>query len=115
MGACKRVVAATGISLLMLLGTGDNAPAQIKLGAVLSVTGPASFLGDPEKKTLEMYVEQINSNGGVNGQKFQLVIYDDGGDAKTFSSGRSARVWRTAIRLSALRAVNANLKEWAQG
>ena len=56
---------------------------------MLSVTGPASFLGDPEKKTLEIYVEEINAKGGVNGQKLQLVVYDDGGDAneaRTFAT-----------------------------
>jgi branched-chain amino acid transport system substrate-binding protein len=61
----------------------------VKLGAVLSVTGPASFLGDPEKKTLEMYIEEINAKGGVNGQKLQLVVYDDGADAnaaRTFAT-----------------------------
>ena len=30
------------------------AHAEVKIGAILSVTGPASFLGDPEKKTREM-------------------------------------------------------------
>jgi branched-chain amino acid transport system substrate-binding protein len=63
--------------------------AQVKIGSSLSVTGPASFLGDPEKKTLEMYVEEINKQGGVNGQKLQLVLYDDGGDpnaARTFAT-----------------------------
>ncbi|MGA2843555.1 MAG: ABC transporter substrate-binding protein, partial [Steroidobacteraceae bacterium] len=44
-----------GVSIL--LAAPNQASAQIKIGAVLSVTGPASFLGDPEKKTLEMYVE----------------------------------------------------------
>jgi branched-chain amino acid transport system substrate-binding protein len=58
-----------------------TAQAEIKIGAVLSVTGPASFLGDPEKKTLEMYVAEINAKGGVNGQQIKLFIYDDGGDA----------------------------------
>jgi branched-chain amino acid transport system substrate-binding protein len=53
----------------------------IRIGAFLSVTGPASFLGDPEQKTLEMYVERINASGGVTGRKLQLVVYDDGGDA----------------------------------
>ena len=32
----------------------------IKVGAVLSITGPASFLGAPESKTLEMFAEKIN-------------------------------------------------------
>ena len=56
------------------------ADAQIKIGAVLSVTGPASFLGDPEKRTLEIYAAEINKQGGINGQKLEVVIYDDGGD-----------------------------------
>ena len=66
------------------LGAFTSAVAQqpIKIGAFLSVTGPAAFLGDPEQKTLEMYVEQINSKGGVLGRKLQLISYDDGGDAE---------------------------------
>jgi branched-chain amino acid transport system substrate-binding protein len=69
------------------------APAQrndpIRIGAVLSVTGPASFLGDPEDKTLRLYVNRINQAGGVNGRQIQLVIYDDAGDAnraRTFAT-----------------------------
>jgi branched-chain amino acid transport system substrate-binding protein len=65
------------------------AQADIKIGSVLSVTGPASFLGDPEKRTLEMYVNEINAAGGVNGQKLVAIIYDDGGDAnkaRTFAT-----------------------------
>jgi branched-chain amino acid transport system substrate-binding protein len=54
----------------------------IRIGAFLSVTGPASFLGDPELKTLEMYVDRINAEGGVIGRKLQLVAYDDAGDAE---------------------------------
>jgi branched-chain amino acid transport system substrate-binding protein len=76
------------IAVLLAIGAGQ-ACAQVKLGAVLSVTGPASFLGDPEKKTLEMYVDAINAKGGVNGQKLQLVVYDDGADAnaaRTFAT-----------------------------
>jgi branched-chain amino acid transport system substrate-binding protein len=69
--------------------TGGSAVAQVKVGAVLSASGPASFLGDPERKTLDMYVENINRQGGVNGEKLQLVVYDDGGDAnaaRTFAT-----------------------------
>jgi len=51
----------------------------IKVGAILSVTGPASFLGAPEAKTLEMMVEDINAKGGINGAKVELVIKDSGG------------------------------------
>lgn len=53
----------------------------IKIGSVLSITGPAAFLGDPELKTLQMYVDDINKKGGVIGRPLQLVHYDDGSDA----------------------------------
>jgi len=89
MKALQRFTATAAVGLLALLGAGHQASAQIKVGAVLSVSGPASFLGDPEKKTLEIYVAEINAKGGVNGQKLQLVIYDDAGsadNARTFAT-----------------------------
>ncbi|MDY6989494.1 MAG: ABC transporter substrate-binding protein [Thermodesulfobacteriota bacterium] len=52
-----------------------------KVGAVFSVTGRASFLGDPEKKTAVMLQEEINQKGGVNGHPLELIVYDDEGDS----------------------------------
>ncbi len=51
--------------------------ATYKVGAIFSVTGGASFLGDPEKKTAQMVVDQINRDGGINGEKIELIVYDD--------------------------------------
>jgi branched-chain amino acid transport system substrate-binding protein len=82
----KRATFAIGIAAALL--TANSAFADIKIGAVLSATGPASFLGDPEKKTIEMYVADINAKGGINGQQIKLFLYDDGGDpnqARTFA------------------------------
>ena len=76
---CRGVLAATG---LLLAAQGAWAQEPIRIGAFLSVTGPAAFLGDPELKTLELYVERINAEGGVLGRKLQLVAYDDAGDAE---------------------------------
>lgn len=52
----------------------------IKVGAILAVTGPASFLGGPEARTLEMLAEELNAKGGINGNKIELVIKDSGGN-----------------------------------
>ena len=54
--------------------------ADIKIGSTLAQTGPASFLGDPEAKTLQMLVAERNANGGVNGEQIELIMYDDGAD-----------------------------------
>lgn len=53
----------------------------IKIGGLFAVTGPASFLGEPEKKTLELLVKEANAKGGINGVKLEAVIYDTAGDA----------------------------------
>ena len=74
----KKLVAGTALALGAL---GAFAADPIKIGSVLSVTGPAAFLGDPELKTLQLYVDDLNKKGGVLGRPLQLVHYDDGSDA----------------------------------
>ena len=61
---------------------GAQAQEPIRIGAFLAVTGPAAFLGDPEQKTLELYIEKLNAAGGVLGRKLALVSYDTAGDAE---------------------------------
>ncbi len=48
-----------------------------KIGAVLSISGPASSLGIPEDNTAKMMEEQINAAGGIDGHPIKMVIYDD--------------------------------------
>ena len=78
------------IATLVALGlAGTAAQAEIRIGASVSATGPASFLGDPEAKSLEMLVEETNAKGGINGEQVKLVLYDDGSDpnkARTFAT-----------------------------
>ncbi len=72
-----------GFALVAALEPGQAlAQEPIKIGTFLSITGPAAFLGDPENKTLELYIEKLNAAGGLIGRKLQLVSYDDAGDAE---------------------------------
>jgi branched-chain amino acid transport system substrate-binding protein len=52
----------------------------VKIGALLSVTGPASFLGAPEARTLEMLAADLNARGGIDGRKVQLIVKDTAGN-----------------------------------
>lgn len=67
-----------GLIMLVVFAmvSGAYAAETIKVGALLAVTGPASFLGAPEAETLEMLVEKINAKGGVKGKKIELIIKD---------------------------------------
>ncbi|MBP8290709.1 MAG: ABC transporter substrate-binding protein [Chromatiaceae bacterium] len=67
---------------LFALGAPTQAADSIKIGTFLAVTGPAAFLGDPELKTLQLYVGAINQQGGLLGKPVELIHYDTGGNAK---------------------------------
>ena len=77
----RRASKFAAIAAAGLLAMNVQAAEPIRIGSFLSVTGPASFLGDPELKTLEMYVEKINADGGVLGRQLELIHYDDAGNA----------------------------------
>ncbi|MBK5275440.1 MAG: ABC transporter substrate-binding protein [Desulfuromonadales bacterium] len=78
----KRFLAVCSVVCIGLLTTtAAFASGTIKIGGLFAVTGPASFLGEPEKKTLELLVKEANSKGGINGVKLEAVIYDTAGDA----------------------------------
>jgi branched-chain amino acid transport system substrate-binding protein len=71
---------------VFLAGATAQAAEPIKIGAILSVTGPASFLGAPEARTLEMLVAETNQKGGVLGHKIELIVKDSGASPeKAFS------------------------------
>ena len=59
--------------------TSDNSYAgkTLKLGAILSITGPGSVYGPSSREGMELAVEQINKSGGVNGARINLTVRDD--------------------------------------
>jgi len=79
----------TALAGVLSLGLATAAQAEIRIGSTLAQTGPASFLGDPEAKTLEMLVEEVNKAGGINGEQVVLIQYDDAANpnqARTFAT-----------------------------
>lgn len=84
-----KILSSTALATLAAVGLATLANADIRIGATISETGPAAFLGDPEAKTLHLLVDQINAAGGINGEPITLILYDDGGDpnkARTFAT-----------------------------
>ena len=56
-------------------------PVAYKVGAIFAVTGPAAWLGTPERNTAKMIEEQVNMAGGINGHPLEIIIEDTVGDA----------------------------------
>jgi branched-chain amino acid transport system substrate-binding protein len=53
--------------------------AVYKIGFVASITGPASWLGEPEKNTALMLRDWINAAGGIRGEPIDIIIEDSKG------------------------------------
>lgn len=68
------------ILFVFTAGTQASAATPIKIGALFSVSGPAAFLGEPERNTAQMVVNEINKAGGIKGRKIELVVIDTQGD-----------------------------------
>jgi branched-chain amino acid transport system substrate-binding protein len=66
---------------VMLVSSTVFASTPLKIGGLFAVTGPAAFLGEPERNTAKMVIDEINKAGGVKGHKLELVAYDTAGDA----------------------------------
>jgi branched-chain amino acid transport system substrate-binding protein len=67
------------IAAFTFSGEGNTGGNTIKIGTLFSVTGPASFLGAPEEKTIRMMVDEINSKGGIAGRKLEVIYKDTAG------------------------------------
>jgi len=76
-GGCFRVLVVSLVLVLAVFAAGAQRN-TVKIGAILAVTGPASNLGAPEAKTLEMLVQETNAAGGLLGRKVELVLKDSG-------------------------------------
>jgi branched-chain amino acid transport system substrate-binding protein len=76
----KRSLVTILASSVLVLGLSWQAyPAEKKpyrIGAVFSVTGGASFLGQPEKNTAKMVEDDINAAGGIKGHPLEVIIED---------------------------------------
>ncbi len=66
-----------GTSLFALPALAEE---KYTIGGIFAVTGRASFLGDPEKRSMELAAEEVNKNGGIDGKMVETVIYDTEGD-----------------------------------
>ena len=67
---------ATSVLIMVLSFASMPAMADdpVRVGAVVSATGPGSFLGGPAAKALELMADQINQEGGVLGRQLELVL-----------------------------------------
>jgi branched-chain amino acid transport system substrate-binding protein len=55
----------------------------IEIPAILSLTGPAAFLGKNELSALQLVEDQVNTQGGIAGRPLHFAVQDDQTNAQT--------------------------------
>jgi ABC-type branched-subunit amino acid transport system substrate-binding protein len=84
----KRItfIAAGTVACLSLALAGCTAPAEsgegegaITIGLLTDLSGAASLFGPPTENVANLAVDQINTNGGVNGHFVKLAVADETG------------------------------------
>ena len=78
----KKLGIILGIIIVVALAIGliathtKKEPEEIKIGAILPLTGDAALYGESIKKGIDLAIEEINMAGGIKGKKVR-IIYED--------------------------------------
>lgn len=75
------IVVIVAIVLILSLGSKDAEPVAveketIEIGAALMLTGPTALLGELQQKGINLALNKINAEGGINGRPLEIVVED---------------------------------------
>lgn len=73
------LIAFSVVCIMGLMSIGASPAAAVKVGIVLPLTGAEAKFGEIEKRSFEMAVDEINKQGGIKGEKIELIVEDDTG------------------------------------
>ncbi|MDR2782521.1 MAG: ABC transporter substrate-binding protein [Treponema sp.] len=78
---CGRVIAALAcVAFIILAGCKAKNMDIITIGGIFPLSGPVAVYGDECKNGIELAIEEINAQGGINGKKIALISEDDEGN-----------------------------------
>ena len=72
------------------------------VGVSGALTGPSAGTNAPPIEGLRLYVDRLNSTGGVNGKKIQLVVLDDSGEPSKAAVNAKRLLTQDNVRLLVL-------------
>ncbi len=93
------VVALVGLTLCPTVGSSQTSKgAPIKIGAILSLTGPAAGVGIPDGNGVKLAFKIINERGGIAGRSVELVVLDDASSPDTAISKANTLIYTEKVK-----------------
>jgi len=76
------ILAVASLALVSAVNAAQYGPGvtdtEIKIGQTMPYSGPISAQGVMTGKTMQVYFDKVNDDGGINGRKIKLISLDDG-------------------------------------
>ncbi len=85
-----RVLAIAPFALAVAQSVPAHAAEPYQINVIMPVTGSGAFLGDGEKKALELAEKSVNEAGGIKGAPLQFIFHDDQSNPRLACSWRAA-------------------------
>ncbi|AAS95192.1 branched-chain amino acid ABC transporter substrate-binding protein [Nitratidesulfovibrio vulgaris] len=77
-----RLLAVCMVTSLLMAATAFAA-GPVRVGLMCPLTGKWASEGQDMRNIVELLAEEVNKAGGINGNKVELIVEDDGGDPRT--------------------------------
>ncbi|OSP54217.1 ABC transporter substrate-binding protein [Pseudoruegeria sp. SK021] len=73
-------------AVLPLAAMAADKPETLKIGMTTFLTGPASVFGVPARDAMDIFVANLNAEGGINGVPIEVTYIDEGAGAEALTS-----------------------------
>ncbi len=94
----KKLLAIVLVFTLAMAASGTVLAADVKLGAVLELTGPVATFGQSILNEVKMAIEEVNAKGGIKGVgKIDLVVEDTKSDATECTNAYNKVITRDKV------------------
>jgi branched-chain amino acid transport system substrate-binding protein len=81
--ACKALTAATVFALAGLANAQQGvSKTEILIGSIQDLSGPIAAFGKQTRNGMQLRIDEINEQGGINGRKIKLMVEDSAYDPK---------------------------------
>ncbi len=70
------IIVVVALAIIFFVNQTNKEPEEIKIGAILPLTGESAFWGENIKNGIELAIDEVNKKGGILGKKV-VVLYED--------------------------------------
>lgn len=95
--------------VLFFSGCGKSEKDVMKIGAILPLTGSGSLWGQNGKKGVELAVDEINKNGGINGKEVKILFEDSQTDPRIAVSAFQKLTDIEGVKVSIVDMISSNV------